>query len=233
VSAAAPDSERRLRVANQGREPTSRGVPVVEVQRDGRLYSRPIWHRGLMRSSVAAVHRLVAALEPWDDLEAQHQAETLRWLEDTDDVFRRSKPATPDPHLVTYVVMVDPDDGSSVLVDHISASLWLPPGGHVEPDEHPADTARRELHEELGVDPALLRQLKTPTFLTVTQTVGPQPAHTDVSLWFVVPGHRNRTLQPDLGEFRSARWWTPAEVLGQPSSRFDPHYGRFASKVCR
>lgn len=121
-----------------------------------------------MHSSVTAVHRLVAALEPWDDLEAQHQTDTLRWLEDTDDVFRRSKPATPDPHLVSYVVMVDSDDGSSLLVDHISAGLWLPPGGHVEPDEHPADTARRELQEELGVDPAGLRRLKTPSFLTVT-----------------------------------------------------------------
>ncbi len=186
-----------------------------------------------MRSSVTAVHRLVAALEPRDDLEAQHQADTLRWLEDTDDVFRRSKPATPDRHLVSYVVMVDPDDGSSLLVDHISAGLWLPPGGHVEPDEHPADTARRELQEELAVDPASLRRLETPAFLTVTRTVGLQPAHTDVSLWFVVSGHRKMKLEPDLTEFRSARWWTPNEVLDQPETRFDPHYGRFADKVCR
>jgi len=186
-----------------------------------------------MHSSVTAVHRLVAALEPWDDLEAQHQTDTLRWLEDTDDVFRRSKPATPDPHLVSYVVMVDPDDGSSLLVDHISAGLWLPPGGHVEPDEHPADTSRRELQEELGVDPAGLRRLETPTFLTVTRTVGPEPAHTDVSLWFVVLAHRTMTLQPDLTEFRSARWWTPDEVLDRPATHFDPHYGRFAAKVCQ
>ena len=186
-----------------------------------------------MHSSVAAVHRLVAALEPWDDLEAQHQTDTLRWLEDTDDVFRRSKPATPDPHLVSYVVMVDPDGGSSLLVDHISAGLWLPPGGHVEPDEHPADTARRELQEELGVDPAGLRRLETPTFLTVTRTVGTEPAHTDVSLWFVVLAHRTMTLQPDLTEFRSARWWTLDEVLDRPATQFDPHYRRFAAKVCQ
>ncbi len=137
-----------------------------KVKRDGCPAAPAIWHGGPMRSSVTAVHRLVAALEPRDDLEAQHQTDTLRWLEDTDDVFRRSKPAIPDPHLVSYVVMVDPDDGSSLLVDHISAGLWLPPGGHVEPDEHPADTARRELQEELGVDPASLRRLETPTFLT-------------------------------------------------------------------
>ncbi|MEE3919135.1 NUDIX domain-containing protein [Micromonospora sp. BRA006-A] len=29
--------------------------------------------------------------------------------------------------------------------------MWLPSGGHVEPGEHPADTVRRELREELGV----------------------------------------------------------------------------------
>ena len=63
-------------------------------------------------------------LEPWGDLDGQHQSNRLRWLKDTDDVFRRSKPATPAPHLVSYVVLVDPDnDGSSLLVDHISAEL--------------------------------------------------------------------------------------------------------------
>ena len=125
-----------------------------------------------MRSSVQAVHRLVAALEPWDDLEAGHQADTLRWLEATDDVFRRVKPATPEPHLVSYVVLIDANDGSSLLVDHVSAHLWLPPGGHVEPDEHPADTAGRELQEELGVDLGPLRCLRTPRFLTVTKPWG-------------------------------------------------------------
>ncbi len=185
-----------------------------------------------MRSSVTAVHLLVAALEPWDDLEARHQSDTLRWLEDTDDVFRRRKPATPDPHLVSHVVMVDRDnDGSSLLVDHISAGLWLPPGGHVEPDEHPADTARRELLEEVGVDPAPSRSLQTPTFLTVTRTVGTEQAHTDVSLWFCVPGHRTTTLRTDLTEFRSARWWTTQEVLDQPATRFDPHYRRSVAKL--
>ncbi|MEU4312510.1 NUDIX domain-containing protein [Nocardia sp. NPDC024068] len=33
----------------------------------------------------------------------------------------------------------------------IKAGLWLPPGGHVEPDEHPARTACREVAEELGI----------------------------------------------------------------------------------
>ena len=42
-------------------------------------------------------------------------------------------------------------DGGVLLVNHINAGLWLPPGGHVEPDEHPAQTASREALEELGI----------------------------------------------------------------------------------
>jgi 8-oxo-dGTP pyrophosphatase MutT (NUDIX family) len=42
-------------------------------------------------------------------------------------------------------------DGRILLVDHVNAGLWLPPGGHVEVDEDPGLTARREIQEELGL----------------------------------------------------------------------------------
>src|SRR6266508_5578611 len=84
-------------------------------------------------SSVAPIHDLVARLTRADYLEAQHQAVSLRWLQATDDVFRRVKPATPPRHLVAYLVPVNRTDGSVLLVDHVNADLWLPPGGHVEP----------------------------------------------------------------------------------------------------
>jgi len=44
---------------------------------------------------VKVVHELVSGIEPWDELEEEHQVDTLRWLESTDDVFRRVKPADP------------------------------------------------------------------------------------------------------------------------------------------
>ena len=66
-----------------------------------------------MRDSVAAVQELVTNITPLDPLESEHIADTLRWLEDTDDVFRRSKPATPDRHLVSYAVLLDRDTSMS------------------------------------------------------------------------------------------------------------------------
>jgi 8-oxo-dGTP diphosphatase len=184
-----------------------------------------------MRSSVAVVHEMVSRLRPIDEVETAHRMRVLDWLSRTDDVFRRVKPATPAQHLVSYVVPVDPADGSVLLVDHVNAGLWLPPGGHVEVDEHPALTARREVHEELGlvaVGPALD---KRPTFLTVTRTVGVDAGHTDVSLWFVLDCDQGQALSPDRGEFHRVRWWTPAELRAADPARFDPHLRRFLDKL--
>jgi 8-oxo-dGTP diphosphatase len=182
-----------------------------------------------MRASVRVVHDLVAGIDPWDAVEVEHRAATLSWLETTDDVFRRVKPVTPQQHLVSYVVLIDPDDGSVLLVDHINAGLWLPPGGHVEADEHPADSAERETREELEIEPVLLS--RRPFFVTVTRTVGQDHGHTDVSLWFLLAGRRGMALASEPKEFTETRWWTAEQVQAQAHGRFDPHYQRFAAKL--
>ena len=50
---------------------------------------------------------LVSSIEPTDDLGRQHRRDALAWLAGTDDVFRRVKPLTPSPHLVSYFLLVD------------------------------------------------------------------------------------------------------------------------------
>jgi ADP-ribose pyrophosphatase YjhB (NUDIX family) len=184
-----------------------------------------------MRTSVQKVHQLVVGIRPLDELESKHRTQALRWLESTDDVFRRAKPSTPTPHLVSYVALVDPSDGSCLLVDHINAQLWLPPGGHVEPDEHPADTAHREAQEELCIDAAFAHPARKPSFITITETVGLDHGHTDVSLWFLLIGQRGMPLTTDPAEFSEARWWTPDEIQAADSDSFDPHFRRFVTKL--
>ena len=181
-----------------------------------------------MHPSVAATHALVSAIHPADALETTHRADTLHWLTTTDDVYRRVKPATPPRHLVSYVVPVDPADGGILLVDHVNAGLWLPPGGHVDPGEHPATTAAREAAEELGLTVTAAQ----PLFLTVTRTVGHDAGHTDVSLLFPVPLARSQPISPPAhGEFRSIRWWTGAELQAADPALFDPHLHRFTRKL--
>jgi 8-oxo-dGTP diphosphatase len=182
-----------------------------------------------MRPSVAVVAELVAGIVPGDPREAADVRTALSWLDSTDDVFRRVKPAVPDRHLVSYVVLTDPGSGRMLLGEHLNARLWLPPGGHVEVDEHPAVTAEREAAEELGIDPRR-RLSERPVFLSSTVTVGVDSGHTDVGLWFPIALRSDEQLHIDRTEFRSVRWWSPEEIYAVSPAAFDPALGRFIAR---
>ena len=168
---------------------------------------------------------LVSGIEPTDDLGREHTREVLSWLAGTDDIYRRAKPLTPSPHLVSYFLLVDRLAGSVLLCDHRLSGLWLPTGGHVEPGEHPLDTVRREAVEELGVTAEPDAEFgDRPFFLTMTETVGtPAMRHVDVSLWFALAGSTSQVLHPDPREFVQVRWWTVAELRQAGLDRFEPH----------
>lgn len=171
------------------------------------------------------IRREVAALQPLDALEARHQAETLDWIDSGAELCRLSKPATPPRHLVSYFAVVD-EAQRLLLVEHRKAGLWLPPGGHVEPGEHPRDTVAREIVEELGF--AAPEPVAAPLFITATETVGLTAGHTDVSLWYLARVHSRQAIVFDAEEFASMRWFGPHEL---PLAHSDPHLGRFVQKL--
>ena len=177
-----------------------------------------------MPVTASDVRALVERLPVPDAVALEHRDRALAWLASTDDVFRREKPATPASHLVAYCVVVDPQSGDLLLADHRLAGLWLPTGGHVEPGEHPADTVRREVVEELGVPADFL--VPDPVLLTWTPTVGPD-SHVDVSLWYVLSAARDTGFAWDAREFRAVRWWTRDAVRSVPADVAEPHLGRF------
>ncbi len=174
------------------------------------------------------VFSLFAGIEPVDDLGEEHKTIALRWLAGTVDIYRRAKPSTPSPHLVSYFLLLNRAAGRVLLCDHRLAGLWLPSGGHVEPGEHPADTVRREVIEELGIEARFDAATGSqPFFLTVTETVAPIPArHTDVSLWFALEGHQDHVLHPDPREFKAVHWWSTEELHAAPATEFEPHLMR-------
>jgi len=176
------------------------------------------------------VAALVAAIEPYDDTERADQADVLGWLASTPDIYRRVKPATPPRHLVSYAVLTSPRNGHVFLVDHRLAGLWLPTGGHVEPQEAPAVTAAREAREELGIEADFSIAGRRPVLVTVTQTTGPD-SHTDVSLWFLLAGYPGMPVVLDPGEFAGGRWWTGPELESADPALFDPAMGRFLAKL--
>jgi 8-oxo-dGTP pyrophosphatase MutT (NUDIX family) len=168
---------------------------------------------------------LVSGIEPTDDLGREHRRNAFSWLAGTDDIFRREKPLTPSPHLVSYFLLVDRPAGSVLLCDHQLSGLWLPTGGHVEPGEHPLGTVRREAVEELGVTAQLDAAFRDrPFFLTMTETVGPPRRGTwtsasgsPSSVASGSPCIRTSANSPRSGGGRPRNFATPAAMGSNPT----------------
>lgn len=171
------------------------------------------------------ISNIIAAIKPYDTCEQEHIDFTKTWIASGAEIFRIEPPDRPDIHLVSYFILIDKEADGFLLVDHKRARLWLPPGGHVEIDEHPKDTVIREAKEELGIDADFLFQ--DPLFLTKTKTHGNKSVHTDISLWYVLNGRCEDTFAFDDKEFHSVRWFKENEI---PFERADLHMRRFLSK---
>jgi 8-oxo-dGTP pyrophosphatase MutT (NUDIX family) len=172
------------------------------------------------------IAEIVAAIEPVDDLEREHRDSTIELIRSGAPIFRTMKPDVPPMHLVSYFALVDEQRGKLLLVDHKLAGLWLPSGGHVEPDEDPRATVVRELAEELSLLADFMQQ--DPLFITVTRTGGEDGGHTDVSLWYLLRGDSSVAIEFDRGEFHRVRWFGFDEI---PFERSDPHMRRFVEKL--
>ena len=170
------------------------------------------------------IRALVSGIAPFDTTEAEDLARALDWIDSGVELARVRKPATPGVQLVSYFL---PIDGDRVLLGaHRGSGLWLPPGGHVEPAEHPTDTVRRECREELKAIADF--QTEDPVFLTWTQTQGaPETRHVDVSLWYLLRGNGRVVPEFDVTEFSDMRWFS-ADSLPQGA---EPNLPRLLAKL--
>jgi 8-oxo-dGTP pyrophosphatase MutT (NUDIX family) len=79
-------------------------------------------------------------------------------------------------------------EGSRTLLHwHRRLQQWMPPGGHIEPNEDPVQAVLREVHEETGLVAEVIRtnaplpvpypeQLPAPYAILVEDIPGPDPA---------------------------------------------------------
>ena len=109
---------------------------------------------------------------------------------------------------------------ATLLHWHKRLGQWMPPGGHIEPDEEPAEAALREVMEETGLacevipigechDFTYPQQLASPYTVLLEDIPGPGEPHQHIDLiYFVRPlpdGHAPAS-DPTL------RWVTEAEL---------------------
>jgi 8-oxo-dGTP diphosphatase len=117
-------------------------------------------------------------------------------------------------------------DDSVLLIEHRKLGLWLCPGGHLEPDEDPAQAVVREVAEETGLvcdiiaRPSWFRHagttiLPSPFAICVYDVpadahVGP---HQHIDMVYVLNPAAG-TLTPQDSEVSRCEWVPLAEVAG-------------------
>jgi 8-oxo-dGTP pyrophosphatase MutT (NUDIX family) len=182
------------------------------------------------------ISNLVKSIIPYDKLEKEHIKNIIEWISSGVNIFRIKKDAIPPKHLVSYSVVVDLEKQKILLLDHKKALLMLPSGGHININEMPFDTAKRELYEELELSlKPIFSNKEIPFFTTVTQTVGISEKHIDVSLWYLFKGDSTQDLNKESSEFKKEfedyHWLDFNKILSMPISRFDPHMHRLVKKL--
>ena len=101
----------------------------------------------------------------------------------------------PPGQLVTWAWTVDRDRTHTLLVHHSLFRHWMPGGGRCGPDEHPADAAVRELHEESGLRGRLL--VDHPLLLDVVHGERDGVPERTFGMAFLVEADRGEPLAPE------------------------------------
>lgn len=81
-------------------------------------------------------------------------------------------------------------EGKVLLLWHKKLSMWLPPGGHIDPNELPDEAAVREVKEETGLDVVLLSAPSMPQMPGPLQLARPE----GIQLEDISPGHQHIDL---------------------------------------
>ncbi|MDQ3455336.1 MAG: NUDIX domain-containing protein [Actinomycetota bacterium] len=105
-----------------------------------------------------------------------------------------------------------------VLLLHRRLGVWVQPGGHLDPDETPWDAARREAHEETGLDVAFLGG--RPELGHVDVHAGGR-GHTHLDLRYLLDGGEADPAPP-AGESQDVHWFAFADAPARAEPTMTP-----------
>jgi len=126
--------------------------------------------------------------------------------------------------------------GNILGIEKHPGKLLLANGGHVDKDELPYETVRREVEEELGMEAKFIQNnWQVPLFISQIETVGKTPGHIDVDLWYILKADSEKAMNDQAEEFKREfgdyGWYGFDQILNMPIEKFDPSLPRFVRKL--
>ncbi|MBT3393687.1 MAG: NUDIX domain-containing protein [Waddliaceae bacterium] len=127
-------------------------------------------------------------------------------------------------HFTSNVFIVD--DDKVLLIYHKKLSTWLPPGGHIDANETPVDSARREVFEETGLEIEIMmqenawvqsdeaRSFQRP-YLCLIEDIPEYrdtPAHQHIDMVYLAKNIRTGIEKPNYDEVREMRWFSRDDI---------------------
>lgn len=97
------------------------------------------------------------------------------------------------------------------VVNHKKAGSWIFPGGHMDKNELPYETAAREIREELGVE-VQPRDLLGPICVQVCDINTTQICKEHYDVFFAFPVTKLK-MNIDMHEFLNSGWFTVDEAM--------------------
>jgi len=134
-------------------------------------------------------------------------------------------------HFTATAFVVD-SQGRTLLIHHNRLQRWMPPGGHIDPNETPEETAKRECKEETGLDVEIFGDNQTDVFtgnpnegnmlkkphamllenIPASEERG-EPAHQHMDFIFIArPLDEAQSLTLAEAEGSDMRWFTAEEI---------------------
>jgi 8-oxo-dGTP pyrophosphatase MutT (NUDIX family) len=102
------------------------------------------------------------------------------------------------------------DGDRTLLLWHRRLRMWVPPGGHLEPDEDPVTAVLREIHEETGLEAEVLPltdtfpfpypgQIAPPYTILLEDSAEPGEPHKHIDMIYFCRPIDSTTLHPPEG----------------------------------
>lgn len=121
-------------------------------------------------------------------------------------------------HFTASALVLDPDQGSVLLIHHRKLDKWLQPGGHADGDGNLMRVAMREVLEETGLETNTLQDEIFDLDIHPIPERGSEPRHLHLDVRFLLtpaPGARLNINH----EVSAAKWIPLADVASLNSGR--------------